>query len=92
MRVLLIYIISHCYIGHYDDCCLERGGDRTHQKYFQCRGTEQELSQCDSYDMTLQPRHRYVAEIYCNGTYNVHVYGNDPVWIHYLVATIRLTL
>ena len=32
-------------------------------------GTEQEVSQCDSYDMTLQPRHRYVAEIYCNGTY-----------------------
>ena len=67
--ILLIYIISHCYIGHYGDCCFERGGDRIHQKYFQCRGTEQELSQCDSYDMTLQPRHRYVAEIYCNGTY-----------------------
>ena len=40
-----------------------------HQKYFQCRGTEQELLQCDSYDITLQPRRRYVAEIFCNGTY-----------------------
>ena len=65
-------------LGSYRTCC---GGSEgpIHQKYFQCRGTEQELSQCDSYDMTSQLRSRYIARIYCKGTFYVNLICNQTL-------------
>ena len=59
----------------YSPCCYRSGGAPIHQKYFQCRGTEQELSQCDSasYGITLLPWQHYIAVVYCNGTHNFYV-------------------
>ena len=64
-------------IGHYC-CCAHygRGGGPIHQKHFQCAGTEQDLSQCDSFNDTTPRTHDEDVGIECYGMYIHHLYVN----------------
>ena len=66
-------------VGYFRTCCDQGGGSPIHKKYFQCRGTEQELSQCDTYNITLQPHRENVPTLHCNGTYIklMHIFDHN---------------
>ena len=48
-----------------------RGGGPIHQKYFVCGGAEQDLSQCNSYNITTPQSHDYDVGIGCSGMYMI---------------------
>ena len=53
-----------------------RGGGPIHQKNFVCGGAEQDLSQCDSYNITTPQSHAYDVGIRCYGTYMIIISCN----------------
>lgn len=51
------------YVGYY-----EYGGNQMHQKHFQCRGIEEDLSQCAVYNLSSYT-HTSDAAVTCSGRY-----------------------